>query len=425
MPIEVAVPRLGWNMDEGTFVGWLKADGEAVRPGDRVFQLEGDKAVEEVESLDGGVLHIPADAPKPGDRVKVGAVIGLLLQPGEPLVLAGGGREPPGGSHRRDAGATREPGGTRPLLAEEPVASPSVRRLARERGVDLAGVRGTGPAGRITAEDVRPATASPRARRLAARLGVDVSALRGTGTTGRVRERDVRAVAPQPAADVTPLSPLRKTIAARMVESRQTTAPVTLTSIVDATNLVNLRGQFKAAGVDPLPAYNDFLLTFAAAALQQHPHLAARWTDAGLAPADRVDIGLAVDADAGLVVPVVRDVPALGLRALAAMTRDLVDRARAGRLTAAELRGGCFTVTNLGAYGVDAFTPILNPPETAILGVGRIARRPAVRGKRVVAREQVTLSLTFDHRVVDGGPAARFLQTLAGMIENPAPWVAS
>ncbi|MBX9625282.1 MAG: 2-oxo acid dehydrogenase subunit E2 [Gemmataceae bacterium] len=234
----------------------------------------------------------------------------------------------------------------------------------------------------------------------------------------------MQAVAPD-ADGVIPLSPTRRTIAARLAEGHRTTAPVTLTSLVDASNLVNLRGQFKAAGVEPVPAYTDFLLKLAAAALQRHPVMASRWTDAGLAPAARIDIGLAVDADPGLVAPVVRDVPSLGLRELTATTRDLIGRARTGRLTADELRGGCFTVTNLGAYGVDAFTPILNSPETAILGVGRIGPRPAVRGNEVVVREQVTLSLTFDHRVTDGGPAARFLQTLAGMVENPGPWVAS
>ncbi|MBX9583792.1 MAG: 2-oxo acid dehydrogenase subunit E2 [Gemmataceae bacterium] len=417
MPIAVAVPRLGWTMEEGTFVGWLKADGEAVRPGDRVFQLEGDKAVEEVESLDAGVLHVPADGPKPGDRVKVGAVVGYLLQPGEPV---------PGPGIPACATEPTPPTAQAGMpVPATPVASPSVRRLARERGIHLSAVRGSGPAGRVTAADMRPSVkVSPRARRLAGELGIDWKSLRGTGTTGRVRERDVRAAAP-PAGGVIPLPPTRRAIAARLAEGHRTTAPVTLTSLVDASNLANLRGQFQAAGVGPVPSYTDFLLKLVAAALQRHPVMAARWTDAGLAPAGRIDIGLAVDAAAGLVVPVVRGVPALGLRELTARTRDLIDRARSGKLKADELRGGCFTVTNLGAYGVDAFTPLLNPPETAVLGVGRIDRRPAVRGDEVVVREQVTLSLTFDHRVTDGGPAARFLRTLAGMVENPGPWVAS
>jgi pyruvate dehydrogenase E2 component (dihydrolipoamide acetyltransferase) len=251
-----------------------------------------------------------------------------------------------------------------------------------------------------------------------------VAELRGSGRNGRVRERDVATVAPAK-SQAASLTPTRKAIASRMVESRQTTAPVTLTSLVDATNLVNLRGQFKAAGADPVPSYTDFLLKLTAVALQKHTLLASRWTDAGIVPAASIDIGIAVDTDAGLLVPVIRDVPALGLRAVAAQSRTLIERARKGELTSREMTGACFTVTNLGAFGIDAFTPIINPPECAILGVGRIARRPVMDGDRVVGRELVTLSLTFDHRVVDGAPAARFLQTLAACVQNPAPWVSS
>ena len=426
MPIALAVPRLGWNIEEGTFVEWLKADGDLVRPGDCVYRLEGEKSVEEIESLDGGVLHVPAAAPRPGDRVAVGTVIAFLLQPGE-----------------------APPATAAPLLASaappaaEPAAGPAVRRLARERGVDLRAVRASGRDGRVTADDIeraaRPPAApvapdapaiSPRARRLAARHGVEWAAVRGTGRTGRIRERDIAAALATPraaaAADLIPLSAARKVTAARMVEGARTTAPVTLTAVVDATNLVNLRGQFRAAAdAGPVPSYTDFLVKLAAVALQKHPLLAAQWTAAGLRPAARIDIGVAVDADAGLFVPVVRDVPALGLRQVAAAARELIDRARRGALAARDMDGGCFTITNLGAYGIDAFTPIVNPPQTAILGVGRIERRPAMDGDRVVGRDAVTLSLTFDHRVVDGGPAARFLQTLAQLIANPAPWLST
>jgi pyruvate dehydrogenase E2 component (dihydrolipoamide acetyltransferase) len=382
MPIPLTVPRLGWSMEEGTFVEWLKADGHAVRPGDAVFRLEGEKAVEEVESLDSGVLHIPPDGPKPGDRVRVGAVIGYLLQPGE---------APPVGP--------RVPGrpGVEPPAEHRPGPSP--------------------------VEVQKPALAiSPRARRLARRLGIDWSNLRGSGRTGRIRERDVAAAADR----AIPLTPIRKTIAARMLESRQNTVPVTLTSQVDATNLANLRRQFRAAADGgPVPSYTDLFVMIAAVALGQHPRLAARWTDHGLIPAGRIDIGFAVDTDAGLLVPVVRDVPALGLRRVAAASRELIDHARRGELQAREIRGGCFTVTNLGGFGVDAFTPVINPPECAVLGVGRIERRPVMDGDRVVGRELVTLSLTFDHRVVDGGPAARFLRTVAQCVENPGPWAST
>ncbi len=398
MPVPVTIPRLGWNMEEGIFVEWLKADGDTVKPGDAVFRLEGEKATEEIESLDVGKLYIPADGPRPGDKIAVGAVIGYLLQPGESKAAAGW-------SARSASGAT-------PVIAQH-AAHESVNARQAEPLTELAD---------------HPETAiTPRARRLAARLRIDSSHVRGTGRNGRVRERDIAALAPatpQAAPLSEPLAAPRRIIAARMMESRHTTAPVTLTSLVDATNLVSLREQFKAAS-EPVPSYTDFLVKFVAAALQKHPLLASRWTDASLVPATRIDIGIAVDTDAGLLVPVVRNVPSLGLREVARQARELIDRARKGELAARDMQSGCFTITNLGAFGIDAFTPIINPPECAILGVGRIARRPVMDGDSVVGRELVTLSLTFDHRIVDGAPAARFLQTLAACIENPAPWVSS
>lgn len=383
MAIPVTVPRLGWNMEEGTFVEWLKADGDAVRPGDAVFRLEGEKAAEDVEALDAGVLRIPDGGPKPGDRVAVGAVIGFLVQDGEAAPQL--------------AAATPKQTAT-VAVPEAPVVTT------------------------VRADDGGSQAVTPRARRLAARNGIDAANLRGTGRNGRVRERDVTAALGPTTTDAIPVTPIRRAIAVRMSDSARTTAPVTLTALVDATNLVALRARLKADG-DPAPSYTDLLVKLVAHALGKHPLLTARWADDFLRPADRIHVGIAVDTDAGLLVPVVRDVPALSLRQLAERSRDLIERARAGRLSARELEGGCFTVTNLGAYGIDAFTPIINLPESAILGVGRISRRPAVVGDAIVPREQVTLSLTFDHRVVDGGPAARFLQTLTGMIEEPGPWV--
>jgi pyruvate dehydrogenase E2 component (dihydrolipoamide acetyltransferase) len=286
-------------------------------------------------------------------------------------------------------------------------------------------VTGTGPHGRIRSEDVpaRAKAVTPRARKLARAAGVDPATLKGSGRNGRVRARDVPA--PSAPANLVPHTPTRRAIAERMTASLRAAAPVTLTTTADATNLVSLRNQFKSATAVPVPAYTDFLAKLCAVALQQHPHMAAQWTDAGLALAARIDIGIAVDTAAGLLVPVLRDVPALGLRALAEHSRALIERARRGALTASELRGGRFTITNLGAFGIDAFTPIINPPECAILGVGRIDRRAVPDGDRIIARDTLTLSLTFDHRIADGAPAARFLQALVRCIENPAPWVSS
>jgi pyruvate dehydrogenase E2 component (dihydrolipoamide acetyltransferase) len=253
-------------------------------------------------------------------------------------------------------------------------------------------------------------------------LNVDWTRLHGSGRTGRIRERDIRAAVPTPARPQ-PLAPTRRAIAARMLTSVRSTAPVTLTTTADASNLVNLRRQFQAASAESIPSYTDFIVKLTAVALQAHPSLNARWDEDPIVLLNDVHIGVAVDGDAGLVVPVIRDVPKLGLRQLAARSRELIEHARTRKLTADEMQGGTFTVSNLGSFGIDAFTPIINYPECAILGVGRIQRQPAVVGEQIVAREQVTLSLTFDHRIVDGAPAARFLDMLRKCIENPGPWL--
>jgi pyruvate dehydrogenase E2 component (dihydrolipoamide acetyltransferase) len=424
MPVPVTVPRLGWNMEEGSFAGWLKQDGETIRPGDTLFSLESDKATEDIESLDGGILRIPADGPRVGDKLPVGKVIAYLVQPGETAPAA-----PVAGL----AGATKAENGGR---KQDRAAGPAARRLARELGVDIRQVATSEASGRVTPQDIRqhqsrvaeesppsrPAI-SPRARRVAAELNVDWSGLRGTGKTGRIRERDVRAAAaPRPGS----LSPTRRVIADRMLHSTRSTAPVTLTTRADATNLVNLRGQFQAAGpaaAEPIPGYTDFLVKLAAVALGQHPHLNARWEDGNLVPRQSIDVGIAVDTEAGLLVPVIRDVPGLTLRRVAARSRDLVERARKRKLSASEMQGGTFTVSSLGAYGIDAFSPVINYPEIAILGVGTIRREPVAAGEQVVVRDVLTLSLTFDHCAIDGAPAARFLQTLCKILEAPGPWL--
>jgi pyruvate dehydrogenase E2 component (dihydrolipoamide acetyltransferase) len=266
---------------------------------------------------------------------------------------------------------------------------------------------------------------------VARELGVEWQHVKGTGRTGRIRERDVRAAAPATPARgpgrLLPLTPTRRQIAERLAAGSHEAVPVTLTTRADATNLVNLRGQFKPPGESAgpadaaVPTYTDFLVKLAASALLRHPLLNACWTDEGLWLSEGVHVGVAVDTEAGLLVPVLRDVQALGLLQVAALSRELVERARARRLTAEEMQGGTFTVTNLGRYGIDAFTPVLNPPQCAILGIGRIRREPAVHGGRVVPRQVLTLSLTFDHRAVDGAPAAQFLDTLRGHVEQPGP----
>ncbi len=355
-------------MEEGTFSAWLKQDGEVVLAGDMLFALDSDKVTQEVESLDSGILHIPEDAPKPGDKVEVGQLLGYLLAEGESVPAA-------------DARAAQS-------------APPPVQQSSP------------------SAKGDKPVI-TPRARRVAGELGVNWTDVRGTGRGGRIREADIRAAA----ATQMPkgFSATRRMTAERMLASQQKTAAVTLHTTADATSLVRLRRELKA-----IPTYNDMLAKLAAAALRSHPALNSRWDGDDLAASSAVNIGIAVDTEAGLLVPVIRDVSALALREVAARARDLTERARSGRLSVDELRGGTFTITSLGALGIDAFTPIVNYPECAILGVGRILRQPVAVGDAIGLRDIVTLSLTFDHRALDGAPAARFLRTLTGLIESPS-----
>ena len=449
MAHEIVIPRLGWSMEEGTFVGWLKQDGDLVRRGDAVFELEGEKASQDIEAVDEGILRIPPTGPQPGSLLKVGAVVGYLVAAGEETPWT----DVSPNTDRRRSVETALP----------PAAAPSVRRQAREAGLAITDVAGTGPGGRVMPVDVhrasttqqqqeldialpeagtrptngRSAVASPRARRVAAELGLNWSTLRGTGANGRIRERDVRAAAASGHSSTTaaragqrlPMTSRRRVIAQRMVASRQQTVPVTLTTKGDATNLVNLREQFKSVGGStPIPSYQDIITKLVAEVLQRHPLLASRWDeDAIVLPAENeLHLGLAVDTDEGLVVPVVRNVGGLSLTELAGQSRRLADQARAGKLVAADVRGSVFTITNLGAFGIDAFTPIINLPEAAILGLGAIRREPVVLDDgQIAARQQLTLSLTFDHRIIDGAPAARFLQDVVNAIANPSAWLLS
>jgi pyruvate dehydrogenase E2 component (dihydrolipoamide acetyltransferase) len=412
MASEITIPRLGWNLDEGIFVGWLKTDGQTVKAGEPLFNLEGDKATQEIESLAAGILRIPPDGPKDGEKVAVGAVVGYLVGPGEVAPFD-----------------TRSQG----KLTTAPAT--------------VSGAQKQSSASAITARETKQPI-SPRARRVARELGIDPVNVKGSGKTGRIVERDIRAAvgsgahslresadARPPDSPHSPSSPeyqtlavssIRKTIAERMLQSRQTTAAVTITTSVDATNLVNLRRQFKAVpemGERPPIGYTEIIVKLAAIALAKHPMVNSRWNGNEIQVWRSIHIGIAVDTEAGLIVPVIRDIPRLSLRELAATARELASRARNGKLTASELTGGTFTVTNLGQLGVEAFTPLINPPECAILGLGRIQNQVVVQNKQFVERHRMVLSLTFDHRILDGAPAARFLQTLGSLIENPSPWL--
>jgi pyruvate dehydrogenase E2 component (dihydrolipoamide acetyltransferase) len=306
--------------------------------------------------------------------------------------------------------------------------TPVARRMAEDAGLDLQAMTGTGARGQITREDVEVALvlrrrgAEEQERREAGEPLAASNQLPASAPAQRAVELPASNLQPptsnlQPPTSSLPLSSIRALIAERMTASHTRTAPVTLTAEGDATALAELRRKLSADGV--AVSYNDLFLAVLAKALREHPQLNAALDGEAIKLLPQIDLGVAVDTDRGLLVPVVRDVGRKGLAQLAAETAALTERARAGRCTPDELTGSTFTLTNLGMFGIDAFTPLINLPECAILGVGRIKTQPVWAGDHVEPRQMVGLSLTFDHRLVDGGPAARFLQRVVQLVEGP------
>ena len=411
MAIEVTVPRLGWSMDEGVFVEWLKADGDHVESGDMLFVLEGEKAAEEIESFDSGVLKLLPDGPKPGDVVLVGQVVGFLCEQDEVPPTSCGDMVAPAMASVADLVA--DPASK----IQEPFRQPDVETVTQT----------STPISRKREDRI---VATPRARRAAEKLGIDLIALMGTGKGGRIREQDVLAaessarsvMSTTGAGGVTgnlqPHTTIRQTIARRMVAGVTNVAPVTLRVKADATNLVALRNFLKEDSVD-CPSYNDMIIKFCAVALQQHPMLNAQWRDEGIFIPDVINISLAVDTEVGLMVPVVRDVSSKSLDEIVTNSRQLIEASQNRQITAGQMEDGTFTVSNLGAFGIEYFTPIINLPQCAILGIGAIRQELIMDDSEVVNKDQLPFSLTFDHRIVDGAPAAKFLQTLCQLIAQP------
>jgi len=426
--IEIVMPRLGWDMKAGTVVEWLKHDGDPVQEGDFLFLVESDKSTTEVEALDSGTLHIPDQALHLGEELPVGTLLAYLLADGERLPSAATPADTP------------SPPSTVPDLAVPENHSVGVAE-APEADAD---------ADHDRSRRRRHPVASPRAKRLATELGIDWSALTGSSRSGRIVARDVQAASVRagtvaevptettPVSSVTsgnapvaaiPLTPVRRVIAERMAQSAHTVAAVTLTTEADASALVRVRADLAEAltkqGGTP-PSYNDFFTRLVAVALREFPDLNATLTEAGIVRHEAVHIGLAVDTERGLFVPVIRDVQAKAVQTVAMEAAQLIAAVRGGKASQAAMEGGTFTITNLGMYEIDAFTPIINPSQWAILGLGRIVARPVVMDEEagtIAVRKMLALSLTFDHRLVDGGPAARFLQRIKQFVERPVVWL--
>ena len=443
MAVELKMLQMDQTMTKGKIGKWLVKEGDTVTEGQPLLEIETDKVVHEQESpTDGIIAQILAEE---GTNVPVNAILAVIGAPGEEVERIEADTAPEQPVQAKPEQPTPTPSPT----ADAPKASPAARQLAEQLAIDLTEVKPSGPGGRILESDVQryidlrgPAPsaettrlkASPLARRLAKEHGVDLTSIAGSGPDGRIVRDDVLQVASaipevptvetpaiQQTAEVIAMDGIRGIIAERMTLSLQTNASVTLHTEVDATALVELRGMLneKLQAREVSLTYTDLLVKVVANALREHPRLNATLTDEGIHLLPEINIGVAVALEDGLVVPVVRNADKERLSEISGQVKNFAERARRNQLTPGELQGGTFTITNLGNFGIDAFTPIINPPESAILGAGRILKKPVVDNDEIVIRSMLTLSLTFDHRVVDGAPAAQFLQTVSNYIQDP------
>jgi pyruvate dehydrogenase E2 component (dihydrolipoamide acetyltransferase) len=440
---EVILPKLGQTMEFGTIIEWLKQEGDQVQRGEVLFTVESDKATLEVESPTKGYLRkilVPAGEEHPV-LIPVALITKTLdedISSWQAGKSAGLQVEESANERMSESVVQTEEISKTSQVSDRIFSSPRARKLAREKGVELALVAGSGPNGRIVERDIvayleSVPKATPVAQRVAEQAGVDLHAVTGTGPGGRITKADVEgtvvstspvpavAAAPKAAAEV-PMSGVRARIARRMHAGHSETAPVTLTMEVDATDLVQVRERLKASLADKLGfsiGYNDLLIKVAARALREFPYMNARLDGDTIFHLDEVHIALAVDTERGLLVPVVRDADRKGLAEVAVELRQVIERVQEGTALPDEMSGSTFTITNLGMFEIDAFTPIINLPEAAILGVGRIKDCAVVVDGEIAVRKMMWLSLTFDHRLVDGAPAARFLQHIKQLIEEP------
>ena len=448
MPIELRMLQMDQTMTKGKIGKWLVNEGDTVTEGQPLLEIETDKVVHEQESpADGVVAQLCAEE---GSNVPVNALLAVIAAPGEKVERVEVNTDTVSEQPKTDKSAKpttvqQTPKKTLPQTPSQTTdrfkVSPAAQQLADKLNIDLNHVKPSGPGGRILESDIHryietrgpsPSIstrlkASPLARRLAKEFGLDLTTIDGSGPEGRVVRDDVLQASkeittsvyqPEPIIELTGI---RKIIADRMTMSLQTNASVTLHTEVDATRLGELRTLFndELQKSDISITYTDLIVKITAKALQEHPRLNATLIDEGIQIITDINIGVAVALEDGLVVPVIRNANQIGLANISEQVKTLAEKARNNQLTPGELQGGTFTLTNLGNFGVDTFTPIINPPECAILGVGRIVKKPAVHNDEITIRSMMTLSLTFDHRIVDGAPAAHFLQTVSQYINNP------
>jgi pyruvate dehydrogenase E2 component (dihydrolipoamide acetyltransferase) len=418
MATEIKLPRLGQGMESGTIVKWLKSEGEPVEKGEPLYELDTDKVTQEVEADASGVLLKIAVAE---GEVEVGRTIAVIGEEGEQVSDESG---------VSSDGKAAEPVDEEPQ--EEGSAAPA-REAERERGREASADASEQPTEvkeRAPAREDGRVKASPLARRIARERGIELSSVRGTGPEGRIVAEDVEraATAPAPApavsvapgeVEVQPLSSTRKTIARRLTEAW--TAPVFHLDVsADMTRANELLAELRELVSEPRPTMTDVLVRVAAAALMRNRQVNSHFVGDEIHVFPTANVGLAVAAPSGLVVPVIPSAERRSIAEIAGARSDLVERARTGKLRREDLEGGTFTISNLGMYGVERFTAVLNPPQAAIVAVGATVERPVVEDGEVVVRPRIDLMLTCDHRAIDGATGAEFLADLKRFLEQPA-----
>ncbi len=442
----IIMPKQGLLMEEGTITKWLAKEGEQTTEGAPLFEMETDKLTITMDSTATGtvlkILH------PEGDTVPITQPIAIVGQPGEDISGLLGGEAPaaaPAAAAPEAPTAEAAPA-PQPVVEHAPgervFSSPRARLRAEENGVDIAAVPGSGPDGLVVERDVQnyianQPTVTPLAANQARIQGIDLSGLTGTGPNGKITTEDLHiasaAVEPAPAAEPIPgqltrgtrteaMSGMRKAISRNMLTSKSTNAQTNHRMVVDMTAAVALRRQYKALGIKI--SYNDIIVRACAKALQDFPIVNASVDGSDIVYHDYVNIGTAVSVPGGLIVPVIRDADIIGLTGIAAKSAELIEKAREGRLTEADYHGGTFTVSSLGMFDLDDFVAIINPPESAILAVGKIAKTPVVvtndeSEDQVVIKSMCALCLSYDHRIIDGAEAAKFLQKLKSYLQNP------
>ena len=431
MATKVVMAQLSPTMEEGKLLEWKVQEGDSVSQGDVVAEIETDKANMDVEAMGEGVLRkILVQA---GEIVPVGVLIGIIAAPDESIddLIAGAsatateGALPATATEAPSAAAVEAPA---PADVDEPPAtdrtpvpaavspsdgrikaSPVARRIATERGIDLATIAGSGPSGRIVKADVEAALAG----------GAPVPTVPPVAVTPSVADRPAELPTPGLSARVEEASQMRKAIARRLAESIGPVPHFFLTTEIDMGRALALRAELNERWPDGKIGVNDLLLKATAEALSRHPEVNASWSGDSIVYYGSVDLGIAVAIDGGLITPVLRDASRKGLRQISIETRALIERARARKLVPEEYQGSTFSVSNLGMYEIDQFTAIINPPESGILAVGKTAEKPVVLDGEVVVRKRMRVTMSCDHRVVDGATGATFLGTFKAMLENP------